>query len=78
MEKMGPHKMDSIISSNQFNVGDLVSHTKRNYFGIVIEVIESTMPHLGRETMYKIMWEHGEWMFELERQLHLEVKASSV
>jgi len=59
---------------NEFEIGDLVSHAQRPYTGIIVEVI--TTPGLSYK-MYKVAWEHGEWMYELEEQLKIEVKAKN-
>jgi len=60
---------------NVFEIGDLVSHKKRNYFGFIVEIIE---PNEEMTTLiYKVSWEHGEWMYEMEDQLRLEVKAKN-
>ena len=61
-----------------FQVGDLVSHKKRGYTGVVVEVLDKDRPDFSKATIYKITWEHGEWMYEMEDQLELEARATIV
>ena len=61
---------------NVFEIGDLVSHKKRAYFGFIVEIIEPTEEMTT--LIYRVNWEHGEWMYELEEQLKLEVKAKNI
>jgi len=62
-----------------FQAGDLVSHKKRGYSGVVVEILDDKDSKLyaARANVYKIRWEHGEWMYEMEDQLKLEVKAKN-
>ena len=63
---------------NMFQVGDLVSHKKRGYTGVVVEVLDKWVPpDFSKAIIYKITWEHGAWMYEMEDQLILEAKATS-
>ena len=62
---------------NEFEIGDLVSHAQRPYTGIIVEVITTPGLSYKRKPMYKVAWEHGEWMYELEEQLKIEVKAKN-
>ena len=63
---------------NMFQVGDLVSHKKRGYTGVVVEILDNDLHEYNSTPIYKINWEHGEWMYEIEDQLKLEVKASKI
>jgi len=63
---------------NEFEIGDLVSHSFRGYTGVVIEVIHHEHLAYQQAPMYKVAWEHGEWMYEVEKQLKIEVRARSV
>ena len=63
---------------NEFEIGDLVSHSVRDYTGVVIEIIYQEHLSYKRAPMYKVMWEHGEWMYEVEEQLKIEVRAKCV
>ena len=58
---------------NKFDIGDLVKHRVRGYFGVIIKAL----PPEDEEKLwlYKVGWQHGHWMFELESQLQLEEKA---
>jgi len=62
----------------EFKIGDLVSHAQRPYTGIIVEVITTLGLSYERKPMYKVAWEHGEWMYELEEQLKIEVRAKNV
>ena len=46
------------------------------YFGFIVEIIEPTEEMTT--LIYRVNWEHGEWMYELEEQLKLEVKAKNI
>lgn len=59
---------------NEFEIGDLVSHSQRGYLGVIIEIVPTMA--LDTPPIYKVTWEHGEWMYEIEEQLTLEAKAS--
>lgn len=63
---------------SEFKVGDLVSHSMRGYTGVVIEIIYQEHLSYKRAPMYKVTWEHGEWMYEVEEQLKIEVRAKGV
>ena len=63
---------------NLFQVGDLVSHKQRGYTGVVIEILDKETHDYKNTPIYKITWDHGAWMYEIEDQLKLEVKAESV
>jgi|TARA_R110002020_G_scaffold29318_1_gene92601 hypothetical protein len=70
---------------NEFEVGDLVSkklsysgQDGKTYTGIVLEIIEHEHLAYQQAPMYKIMWDYGEWMYEIEGRLKIEVRARSV
>jgi len=60
---------------NEFQIGDLVSHTVRAYTGVIVEIIYQEHLSYKRAPMYKVAWEHGEWMYEVEEQLKIEARA---
>ena len=62
----------------EFDIGDLVSHSKRGYFGVIVEVLDGERHEYNALPIYKVEWEHGDWMYEIEDQLHLEVRAKNV
>jgi len=62
---------------SEFGIGDLVSHSVRGYTGVIVEIIYQEHLSYKRAPMYKVMWEHGEWMYEVEEQLKIEVRAKS-
>jgi len=62
---------------NKFDLGDLVSHAHRPYTGVIIEIIRQDHLSYKRAPVYKVIWDHGEWMYEVEEQLKIEVKAKS-
>jgi len=59
---------------NKFDIGDLVKHKTRNYFGVILKVMKPTLEE--GVWLYKVAWQQGHWMFELESQLKLEQKAN--
>ena len=63
---------------NKFDLGDLVSHSTRPYTGVIIEIIRQDHLSYKRAPVYKVIWEHGEWMYEVEEQLKIEVRAKCV
>ena len=64
----------------KFKIGDLVSknHDKSPpmtiYTGVVLEKILQEHLSYARAPIYKVMWDHGEWMYEVEEGLRLEVR----
>jgi heat shock protein HspQ len=63
---------------NKFEIGDLVSHTIRPYTGVIIEIIFQEHLSYKRAPMYKVTWEYGEWMYEVEEQLKIEARAKCI
>ena len=61
----------------KFQVGDLVSHAERGFVGVIVKTL-SDQEHQYSYPMYKVVWEHGDWMYEIEDQLKIEVRARNV
>jgi len=63
---------------NEFEIGDLVSHAVKAHTGVIIEIIYQEHLSYKRAPLYKVAWEHGEWMYEVEEQLKIEARAKCV
>jgi heat shock protein HspQ len=61
----------------KFQVGDLVSHAERGFVGVIVKALDD-QEHQYNYSMYKVVWEHGDWMYEIEDQLKIEVRARNV
>ena len=65
----------------KFKIGDLVSKNNdkspplKVYTGVVLEKLMQDHLSYARAPVYKVMWDHGEWMYEVEEGLELEAKA---
>ena len=61
-----------------FSIGDLVRHRKRRFTGVIMKVVmQESWEGGGYIGLYKVAWDHGHWMYQVESEIEIISKAEN-